>query len=192
VNHTYLTTGNYQIQIIITNTNSVADTLTGQIYTITNTCSALEGLVWMDNNADCIYNTGEQYMTGYAMKVTNTTSSAVVYGAIDGNGEYHIEVPDGYTYTIEIAYLPGGLTVVCPGTGIVTQAVSGMGTYTHNFGYDCSTTANTDFEVYGWSNFFRPGHIRNLSVSANTDNFCMAYPATVTLNLHPLLTCVYN
>src|SRR5690606_10699878 len=43
IDHTYMTTGTFQIQITLTNTNSVTTTITGQTYVVTNTCSALTG-----------------------------------------------------------------------------------------------------------------------------------------------------
>lgn len=187
INHTYMTTGMYQINIIVTNTNMVADTFTGQTYNITNTCSALTGLAWIDANANCTYDVGEQYLAGHFMKITDTANSIVYYAAVDTNGVYNIEVPDNFTYQIELANIPGSIVPVCPVTGIAYEAVSGTGTFTNNFGYEC-TTGNTDFSVAGWANLFRPGHTRHFVVTATTNNFCATYPATVTLVLHPLLT----
>jgi uncharacterized repeat protein (TIGR01451 family) len=193
VDHIYNTTGNFQIQITLTyNQNSaVWDTVTGTTYMVTNTCSALQGTAWLSSNGDCVYDNGEGYMTGHTIKATNTTTNAEYYSWVDQNGHYYLEVPDNYTYKIEMAYVPNGISPICPNTsGFVMQAVTGTGTFTNDFAYDCNTSASTDFSVFGSANFFRPGHTRHMNVYAETDNFCTAYPATVTLTLDNLLTYV--
>ncbi|HYD20177.1 MAG TPA: T9SS type A sorting domain-containing protein [Flavipsychrobacter sp.] len=191
VNHTYLTTGTFQIMVAVTNVlTSATDTVYGNTYVVTNTCSSLQGLVWGDTDADCAFDTGESLFSYVTMKVTNTTTLTDYYVSTDANGMYYIEVPDNYTYTIQMANLPGGLTPVCPVTGIANQAVSGTGTFTNDFGYDCNSMAVTDFSVTGGANFFRPGHVRHLYVSAHTNNICQGHPATVTLVLDNLLSCV--
>jgi uncharacterized repeat protein (TIGR01451 family) len=189
VNHTYMITGTFQISITITNTNMVTSSTVGQTYVITNNCSALTGNVWIDGNANCSYDSGESYLTGHLMKITDTLNSVSYYAYIDSNGNYYYEVPDNLSYRIELGWMPGSITPVCPISGITYQAVSGTGTFTNDFGYDCNSS-NTDFSTWGWANFFRPGHTRQLGVSATTNNFCMSYPATVTLQLDPLLSYV--
>ncbi len=190
INHTYNTTGSYQISVTLTNTNSISGTTTGQIYNITNTCSALNGQVFIDDDNDCTYDVGEQVMNGHMVAITNTTTSTMFYVITDANGFYYAEVPDGFTYEIEIGSygLLSGLTYVCPLTGVATQAVSGMGSYTHNFGLDCASGSPSDVSVWAWANNHRPGHVRPFSVHATTNNFCNGIPATVTVVLNPLLT----
>ena len=124
INHTYLITGTFNISITLTNTNGATTTITGQTYVITNTCSALQGLVWVDANSNCAYDLGETLLTGHDIMVTNTTTSTVQYAYVDVNGMYNIEVPDGYTYDIEMAYLNPSLVPTCPVSGMATQAVS--------------------------------------------------------------------
>jgi hypothetical protein len=188
--HSYTITGAFQISVTLTNSNSVTTTVTGSTYVVSNTCSSLQGLVWLDSDGDCTYDSGEDHMAGHTMKITNTTTNSVSYAWVDNNGMYYAEVPDNYTYTIELAYVPNGLAPVCPVTGVATQAVSGLGTFINNFGYDCNTSSNTDFSVWGNANMFRPGFTRFFVIGAQTDNFCTSYPATVTLTLDPLLSYV--
>ncbi len=190
ISHTYNTTGTYQIQITITNTNSVTGNTAGQLYAITNTCATISGMVWLDNDNDCTHDVGEVLLVGHSVTLHNTTTNAYYYAFVDGNGMYYAEVPDGYTYEIEPANMMGypGITPYCPVTGVATQAVSSMGTYTHNFGYSCTSNPVTDFSVYGYAGNFRPGFNRTILMSAYSNALCTTYPATVTLELHPLLT----
>ena len=192
VSHTYTTTGNYQISITVTNTNSVVGSITGQTYTITNTCATINGTVWLDNDNDCIHDVGEVLLAGHWVRLHNTTTNYDYYAVIDNNGMYHAEVPDGFTYTIEPQSITNynGVTPYCPVTGVATQAVSGMGTYTHDFGYSCSSPSVTDFSVFGFASNFRPGFTRPILINAHNNSLCTSYPATVTLELHPLLTYV--
>jgi uncharacterized repeat protein (TIGR01451 family) len=190
VNHTYTTTGTFQISVTLTNTNSVTATTTGQTYTITNTCSAINGTVWIDNDMDCITDVGETLMSGHFIKLTNTTTQYQHYAMIDQNGMYHAEVPDGFTYDIELDANNYNLTPLCPVSGVATQAVSGNNTYTHNFGYECNSGGTTDFSVYGYGPAWRPGFNRPLTINAYTNDLCNTSPATVTLILDPLLSYV--
>lgn len=187
VNHLYMTAGVYTYSVTLTNTNSVTTTELSQPITLSNACAALNGEVWIDGNSDCIFDMGEQSLMYHAMKITNTTTSTVYYAWINNNGEYTANVPDGYTYDIELSNLPGTLTPSCPNTtGVVTQAVSG-GSYTNDFAYECAPGA-VDYSVAGYSGGFRPGFDRPQTIHAFVDNYCATNTATVTLVLDPQLT----
>lgn len=185
--HTYATAGVYNYSVTLTNTNSVTTTELSQPITLSNACAALNGDVWIDGNNDCIFDLSEQGLIYHAMKITNTTTSTVYYAWIDADGHYTANVPDGYTYDIELSNVPGTLTPSCPNTtGVVTQAVSG-GSYTNDFGYECAPGA-VDYSVAGYSGGFRPGFDRPQTINAFADNYCATSTATVTLILDPLLT----
>ena len=190
IGHTYATTGIYNYFVTMTNTNSVMTTVTSQPIVITSTCSALEGDIYIDGNSNCLFDLGEQPIYFHMLKVTNTTTSTVYYAYVDANGHYSIDVPDGYTYDLELANVPGNLTPTCPNlTGIVSQAVSGNNIYTNNFGYECSNGA-IDYNATGYSSGFRPGFNRTLWVGAHNNDYCATTTADLTLILDPLLTYV--
>jgi uncharacterized repeat protein (TIGR01451 family) len=187
IGHHYATTGVYTFSVTLTNTNSVTTTVISQPLTLSNGCAALNGDVWIDADNDCIFDLGEQPLLYHAMKITNTTTSSVYYAWIDANGHYATEVPDGYTYDIELNNVPGTLTPTCPNTsGVVSQAVSG-GTYTNDFGYECQS-GTVDYSVAAYSGGFRPGFDRPQWIYGFYDNYCSTTTATVTLTLDPLLT----
>ncbi|MBL7719250.1 MAG: T9SS type A sorting domain-containing protein [Flavipsychrobacter sp.] len=187
--HTYNTTGNYQVSITLTNTinTSATDNVMGSVMTITNSCAALTGIAYLDTDGDCTHDTGEEFFEGYLMKARNTSTNVEYYSYINDIGQYHITAPSGATYEISMANQPTSLNPVCPGTGMVTQTVSG-GSYTHDFSYQCNTVTTTDFSVGGNAFSWRPGFNRTMSVMAGSDNICVPYPATVTLYLDPQLS----
>jgi uncharacterized repeat protein (TIGR01451 family)/uncharacterized repeat protein (TIGR02543 family) len=85
------------------------------------------------------------------------------------------------------------LALSCPNTsGIVTQIVSGSGSYTVDLGFQCSSSsAFEDFYVLGWTDGFRPGYDRQLNIFAGVNNsYCEPTAVLVTLILDPALSYI--
>jgi uncharacterized repeat protein (TIGR01451 family) len=184
--HTYNTAGTYNYSVTMTNTNNVSTTLISPQFVITNTCSALDGYAYVDNNSNCIYDLGDMVLH-QVIKATNTTTSFVYYAWPDVNGHYTLDVPDGYTYDIEMASLSSGLNPTCPNTGVISQAVAGAGPYTNNLGYEC-TSATSDYTLSGYGPIFRPGQNRSIQVTGYGNNYCGTGLINITMQLDPLLT----
>ncbi len=157
-----------------------------------SSCSPLSGTLYIDSNANCTIDPGEVRLSYWPYALINTTLGTTSYGWCDENGNYAVQVIDGYSYTFisdpfgasgSYASSAATLTPSCPSTGIYTFTSTAGSTYTQDFAFTCSSPTAMDMSVSGWGWRFTPGDTGYINIwSSNAWGFmCDSLNSTVTL-----------
>ena len=154
--HTYITPGTYYVQTILITPGGLRDTLISTIPIVVSTCGNLSGNVYMDNNNDCIYNSGDAKMQQQIVKITDPGTSVDYYAVTDANGDYEIDLPIAGTYNVNAQHLY--LSSGCPLGGHTGVSVPSTGI---DLGMQCPA----GFDLFGsiWGVGFRPGLTRKFT-----------------------------
>lgn len=150
--HSFSTAGAKNVQVVGIGPNGNSDTAYNSFF-ISDSCTTIQGNVYVDNNSNCVYDTGDAPLDYQSIKVTYN-NGMVGYGFTDGSGNYQVDVPSSQspyyvTYTDTNQY-----NVICPGSP--TQQVSNPPNYNVDFALECGTTP--DFSVdHGHIGLLRPG-----------------------------------
>ncbi|MDF2450044.1 MAG: hypothetical protein K0R26_2548 [Bacteroidota bacterium] len=172
-------------------------TYADSIYATGLNCGTIYGNVFIDNNSDCMNNTGDDgWMNGFV--IANPGNR---YGYTNSNGDYIISnLPYG-TYSLSIGNTYGGIIATCT-TTINTTINSGQpNSYGNNLSAGFNSNTQPDLKVTAWNNGIVPGFACNMhyslvnqnNVSASgifkavlptsfIPNITMASPATYTLS----------
>lgn len=186
--HTYQSPGNYSVQYTAWGTtggNFYSDTLL--VYDeiiISDTCGTVEGVVYLDDNNNCMFDAGEEVLPN---TYVNIQHNGQWMGAdyTDANGEYHFEVPVNLTYDVEL--YTQGFTNVCPSNLLNVTTVPSAD---NDFGVYCDTVQfDLAGALSGWA--FRPGLIGYLSPHV-WNNGCLPQDGQIKLLLDPLVTFSYD
>jgi len=179
--HAYLFSGIFSLRCIVTGPDLKADTAFYSIV-VGDTCGNVNGILYMDANSDCQYNTGEALLAGIPVTLKqNNTVIATSY--TDNNGEYNFSVPIANTY--DIVPSPNifnyGFSVVCPVAGQYTNVI--VPANAKDFGLSCLSGFDLQTSLSGW--MFRPGfdgHIYPLAYNT----YCAQTSGQLELILDPL------
>jgi uncharacterized repeat protein (TIGR01451 family) len=185
ISHTWTTAGVYNMVATAT-VNGFTDTYTAIPVTTSNTCAPLSGVLYMDDNNNCVQDPGEAGLIWTNITVTNTSTSSISNAYTDNLGNYSINLPTGYTYTVAPNVANLTLNPICPSSGSASVTIT-SGSYTSDFAYECNTSA-IDAGVTGWASNWRPGFDRWLTIWANSNSYCDSVSAVVTVTLDPLLS----
>jgi hypothetical protein len=170
--HTYQASGTYSLMFIVTGSDGKADTLIQpNAITISGTCGNLSGNVYLDQNSDCLNNSGDLPATGLPVMLwQGSTFMGTVY--TDLNGNYTFQLPAG-TYTVTLGNISStGITASCPVSGSHTVTVTTSATTTADFGLVIIRPRRLDgfkrlpprtpcLPVSGGAQFFLPPGIRH-------------------------------
>ena len=184
--HTYASPGNYSVQYIVYGTTG------GQYYSdslfvqneiiISDTCGSVEGLVYVDDNNNCMYDVGEPVLPNVYVNAQQNGNWADA-DFTDANGMYHFDLPVGQTYDVEL--YTGGFTNVCPSTNI---QVSTIPSDNNDFGVQCDTVQfDLTGSLSGWA--FRPGLVGYLNPNV-WNNGCLPQSGQVKILIDPITTFV--
>lgn len=115
----------------------------------------ISGQIFQDNNNDCVFNTGDGYMSNVTVTITDGTNT---YTALTNwNGYYSVLVPNG-TYTVT-PNMPTPFTSSCnPGLNVT---VSGSNVTGVNFAATAPPYEDLCVNTYGWG--FVPGFTATIS-----------------------------
>ncbi len=185
--HTYYSSGSYSAQYIVTAPNGDSDTITHiNELTISDSCSTISGLVYIDANNNCQYDNGEVLLQGIGLELLSSYNNSVSWAYTDNNGAYDFVVPVGANYEIT-AHLnyPIEYDHICPSSG--SLLINSLPSVDNNFGYSCPNGFDLQgalssfgfvpgFDSYIWPNVFDLG--------------CLPPNGTITMVLDTLLT--YN
>lgn len=185
IEHTYNLPGLFTSMFVVTWPDNDMDTLIyGPVYI--GPCGNIDGTVFVDDNADCIYNTGETFIPYTSIVVTDQGGNIYAYSYTDSAGHYSLDLPLGLTFNIGVSsYLLSTATISCPTGGTYSTVPTGT-TQNLNFGITCSNQFDLEANLHGWR--FRPGFVGWINTSV-LNNSC--YPVNngdATLNLDPLVT----
>lgn len=178
--HVYTQPGAYQVQYIATGPNGDADTVTDQVL-VGYTCGDISGSIYVDANNNCMKDPGEAPVRWTVRALYNGSEVRMTY--TDANGDYFLHVPNGFTYTVQVA--GNSFNVSCPNSS--THTVTSLPSTGNDFGIQCVT--NADLAVTMYTPGFRPGVQGHLYVQGlNKYLTCVPPTATVTVTLDPMLT----
>jgi len=185
--YTYDSPGTYTIRYIVTGSDGKADTINGTAL-ISNTCADIKGNVYLDNNANCIMESGEEALSGVAINL-KSGSTIIASTYTDFNGNYFFNGLNGTNYTIELSN-PNSFdyTPSCPASGSVSFTASG--THINNFAVSCSNSGY-DLQGYLFGSGFRPGFNGNIYMNV-FNPACTPTSGIATLTLDPLLSFTGN
>jgi uncharacterized repeat protein (TIGR01451 family) len=185
VEHTYTLPGQYSSQFIVTWPDNDMDTLIyGPVFV--GPCGNIEGTVFVDDNADCIFNSGDSYIPYAGIVITDQTGNNYGYAYTDSIGQYSLSLPIGFSFNITLSsYLLNTATVSCPSGG--TYSVTPTGTnQVMDFGITCTNQFDLEVTLHGWR--FRPGFVGWVHTSVINNSCFPANNADATLNLDPIVS----
>ncbi|HRF99620.1 MAG TPA: T9SS type A sorting domain-containing protein [Bacteroidia bacterium] len=159
---------------IVTNTYSVTIfdaamncmTYTSAITANGTNCGSVNGNVFIDNNSDCVKNTGDNNLTN-GFVIANPGNH---YGYTNNNGDYFINnLPYG-TYSLSIGNIYSGLIPSCT-TTINTTINSGQpNSFNNNLSAGFNSTTQPDIRVTSWGNGIVPGFNGYMNYTLNNLN----------------------
>ena len=184
--HVYNAPGNYTCQYIATGPDGSSDTLVvNDDVIISNNCGAISGQVYIDENGNCIFDTGDSPLPYLYIAISNGAQPAV-YAWTDSLGNYSVNVPSGPTYTVSVFanYNNGqSFSVNCPALGNYT--VSSLPASNLDFGVSCLEGYDLTGYINGWG--FRPGFDANVWFDL-WNMRCLPLNGQAKLVLDPMLT----
>lgn len=185
IEHTYNLPGQFSVQFMVTWPDNDVDTLVyGPVYI--GPCGNIEGTVFVDDNADCIFNTGDSFIPYASIVVTDQGGNSYAYSYADSAGHYSIDLPLGINFNIGVSsYLLSTATVSCPSGGSYAAVPTGS-TQTLDFGITCNSQFDLEVNLHGWR--FRPGFVGWLNTSVYNNSCYPASNASAVLNLDPLVS----
>lgn len=182
--HSYLSYGTFDVTYIVSDIYGNADTLFHPAEVIiTNNCSNLITYVFVDNNSNCIYDTGDSLINNVPFTLYNGVSQYRYYCTSN------INIADSVNYTAILdtsALQQLGYALTCPVSGIINFTSSGSNTL--YFAVNC--TSNYDLSITSSGNPFKISNSALISVGVG-DVSCFPISGTYTLTLDPLLSFVY-
>ncbi len=205
-NHIYTLAGTYTPRVtVIIKSSGVKDTVFLPTFTLSDSCATVTGNLYVDDNKNCIKNTGELGAVYIPIRVINTVTgdTSFAFKWSDTAGNYAVDLPAG-TYNITpmvnrtyYSWLFGSgadtLKPTCPSSGSVTLTVAPMGSYTRDFAYECKPVSSFDASVSVSSNCYVPGDTSLMKVWAGDwwrvyYYNCLSLTSSVTLTLDSKLS----
>ncbi|HNQ61660.1 MAG TPA: PKD domain-containing protein [Bacteroidia bacterium] len=184
--HVYVNSGTYNPTAIVS-WNGVSDTMMSDPIIVNSNCGPLVGTVYLDNNSDCIFNTGDETLPNITVSLA-VGGTTVMWTQTDSMGVYSFNVPSGSSYdvTVHISNWYGGTyTVNCPSSGTIT--VPSIPSSGNDFFLSCPS----GFDLTGTVvlSGVVPGRTGNVCVFAY-DQFCNTPNGQIKVILDPMLTAI--
>ncbi len=145
--HTYLLPGTFIPFVNITSNFGYSHSFSGAAVNIFSNCVSFTGRLYMDNNANCIYDSGDEPIRYRTVELWHN-AVRIGYVLTDFLGIYvfHGAFPAGTNYDIKAEVLTASnLSFSCPASG-VQSIVSGPTSIIADFAYTCSP--GFDFTFY--------------------------------------------
>ncbi|MFB6258431.1 MAG: T9SS type A sorting domain-containing protein [Flavobacteriales bacterium] len=183
--HTWTSSGPKQVSMALVAPGGETDTIQKTFY-LSDSCSSIQGTVYLDQNGDCIYNAGEPLLSNKEVKVT-VNNDLLGYAISDSSGIYQTNVGSGLgPYEVSMVD-PGSYNTSCPSSG--SQQVNSVPASSVNFGLSCPTTADFGFDQsYAYS--FRPGFSSPVAISMEGPHLCSDSLECVKAVLPPELSAI--
>jgi hypothetical protein len=206
LSHSFTIAGSYTPRVTVVTTRSAAkDTVFLSSITLTDSCATIKGHLYVDDNGNCIKNTGEGGVWYIPIRIINTatgdTSWVLKWSDIEGYysvdlaaGTYNITPMINRTFGFGWIYSKGDtLKPTCPTTGSITMTALPLTTYTRDFAYQCTPVDSFDAQVVVSSNCYVPGDTAVMKVWAGDwwrvyYYNCLSLSSTLSLTLDADLT----
>lgn len=185
--HTYTLPGQYTCQFLVIWPDNDVDTLIYGPLTI-GPCSNISGVAYIDENNDCLFNSGETVLPYLGLEILNQNGTVATYAYTDSLGNYNISLPIGATFNIGVSqYSITNASVTCPASGTYTIVNTGN-SQSLNFGISCQPQYDLQANMFGWR--FRPGFNGYINTWANNSSCFPVTNASAILNLDPIISYV--
>jgi len=174
----YLNPGTYSVTV----TDSLGCTVAAVGQVGSDCHSIISGVIYSDTNNNCIFNPGENLMSG--LHVSATSNGQTYYGSTSAIGQYSISVPSAGTYTLQAHnynyYQSCGNMSLCGNPNqTITIGTLGDTSANNNFGFVGSSGFDLDLFVR-WSSG-NPGFQKDYRITAyNNSPISFNGPATLT------------
>lgn len=153
-----------------------ADTTIVTIPDLGDVCGNASGVVYVDDDANCLYNTFEGEVPQAIVEFT----PGPYYANSNGTGNYSANLPLG-TYALNVVH--PGVQQTCPGSVSLT---SGQGIAVQDIG--CSSLFPLDVQLMGSSGPARPGFETEQALAVSKNTLGSTGSSTLTYTYDPLLT----
>ncbi len=149
IQHIYTLPGTFSIQAIFSSSIGINDTITYYNYiTLHDTCGNISGQVFIDNNSDCTFNTGD-FPLRNKLTVANYNVSSYFYAFSETSGSYTFPLAPQNTYTIyPDSNIFQNLTLACPPSG--NYIISSVPSSGNDFGLQCIPGFDLSTNVSVW------------------------------------------
>ena len=161
---TNLVTNSYSVTIFDAAMNCMS--YTSAITANGSNCGSVNGNAFIDNNADCIKNSGDNNLiNGYI--IANPGNH---YGYANTNGDYFINnLPYG-TYSLSIVNIYNGLIPSCTTTINATINSGQPNSFNNNLSAGFNSNTQPDIKVTSWSGGIVPGLNNFMNYTLNNQN----------------------
>lgn len=184
--HYYLSTGLFSTQIILSDGSGNADTLVQyNSVNISDNCGNISGMVYNDNNNDCVFNTGDTPINNFpVMLILPSGQSFTAF--TDNAGNYFFQGDISTSYTVQTGYYPMlGFNSICPLSG--QYSVTSYPSTGNDFAVYCAPDFDLSAQI--WGGVFVPG--QNVTVSGSVhNNSCQILSGSVEIILDNRLSYV--
>ncbi|MBS1774088.1 MAG: T9SS type A sorting domain-containing protein [Bacteroidetes bacterium] len=177
--HNYASIGTYTVMHILYSGSTPVDTI---LFSVSVSCSTVLVRCYRDNNSNCIFDAGDNYMYG-SMEV-EIDSAGVKIDTISGIAQAYKLLTAGKTYTFKLITPPPGTSALCPSSGSITQTLSYSPTWNYiDFSMQCSSTSVFDLGINYWARYRASSATTNSYVYLWASNAaCGNKNSTVTLH----------
>lgn len=129
-------------------------------------CGSVNGNVFIDNNTDCIKNSGDNnWINGFV--IANPGNR---YGYTNSAGDYFISnLPYG-TYSLSIGNTYGGIIATCTTTISATINSGQPNSFNNNLSAGFNSNTQPDLKVYSWSGGIVPGFVGSMHYTLLNQN----------------------
>ncbi len=201
--HTYTIPGVYASTVTAT-AGPFTGTDSTPAATITDACSSVTGIFYIDDNHNCYPDSNETRLSYWTYAIINNVTGDTTYGWTDEFGRYTRSYMDSNLHTI-IANPTNALWAMhntlypwCPSTGMDTFTNFGGASFARNFGFSCTPLvmmpADTlhDLDMFStgtaWGMVAGDTGIISVFAGDNWDYICNYLRTSVVLNLDSGLT----
>jgi uncharacterized repeat protein (TIGR01451 family) len=184
--HTYNLPGTYTPRVVVIGPDANTDTAYSNPVVIHSSCVLIDGRTYQDNNANCIFDTGDDTLQNIPIRIDDGAGNTLGWAYSDANGYYTTSIAPGFS-TANISIYSDWWTVLysttCPGTGSYSVPAAG-GSF--DFALDCGSSTTDYFAGVGSLLTGAPGSSGHITVYGGSSS-CFATTATFTVVIDPQL-----
>lgn len=141
----------------------------------------ISGLIYQDNNNNCIKDAGEPVIVKQSVIASNITTQYGLYGESDATGSYSLRYPYNGTYKLNTYSSSPYYISQCPING-TTKTVTAPNDYTYNIGM-VPIAIGPDLQTSIYSTWVRPGFSYNYDVYVHNVGTQVVSSGTVEIQL---------
>lgn len=173
--------------VTITDANSNCTTILDTVSSLGINCGSIFGNIFIDNNSDCIKNSGDNNFNG-AMVMINPGNRIGYANAI---GDYVINSLPYGTYSICLQNSSGSVFPTCTATLNTTVYAGNQNSINNNLSVGFGSVIQPDLQVSAWNQGVVPGFISRMNyqlININNVNASGVYKVTLPSAFIPNIT----